>query len=146
MIFKKHFFKEEERKKIVQSIAEAEAMTSGEIRLHIEAKCKNENVLDRATEVFFQLKMNETVHKNGVLIYLAHEDKKFAIIGDKGIDEVVPANFWDGIKEVMSGHFKQNEFLEGIVFAIQETGSHLKQYFPVQADDNNELSNEISEA
>ena len=146
MIFKKHFFKEEERKKIVQSIAEAEAMTSGEIRLHIEAKCKNENVLDRATEVFFQLKMNETVHKNGVLIYLAHEDKKFAIIGDKGIDEVVPANFWDGIKEVMSGHFKQNEFLEGIVFAIQETGSHLKQYFPVQADDKNELSNEISEA
>jgi uncharacterized membrane protein len=90
--------------------------------------------------------MNETVHKNGVLIYLAYEDKKLAIIGDKGIDEVVPANFWDGIKEVMSGHFKQNEFLEGIIFAIQETGSHLKQYFPVQSDDKNELSNEISEA
>ena len=146
MIFKKHFFKEDERKKIVQSIAEAEAMTSGEIRLHIEAKCKNENALDRATEVFFQLKMNETVHKNGVLIYLAYEDKKLAIIGDKGIDEVVPANFWDGIKEVMSGHFKQNEFLEGIIFAIQETGSHLMQYFPVQSDDKNEISNEISEA
>ena len=145
MIFKKHFFNEEERKKIVQAITDAEAMTSGEIRLHIEAKCKKENVLDRATEVFFQLKMNETKEENGVLVYLAHADKKFAIIGDKGINEVVPANFWDGTKEVMSGHFKQNEFLQGILFAIEETGSHLKQYFPLQAGDKNELTNEISE-
>ena len=145
MIFKKHFFKEDERKKIVQVIADAEAMTSGEIRLHVEAKCKNENVLERATEIFFQLEMNETVHQNGVLIYLAYEDQKFAIIGDKGINEVVPATFWDGTKEVMSGHFKQNEFLEGVLFAIQETGSHLKQYFPLHANDKNELTNEISE-
>ena len=145
MIFKKHFFNEEERKKIVQAITDAEAMTSGEIRLHIEAKCKKENVLDRATEVFFQLKMNETKEENGVLVYLAHADKKFAIIGDKGINEVVPANFWDGTKEVMSGHFKQGEFLQGILFVIEETGSHLKQYFPLQAGDKNELTNEISE-
>lgn len=145
MLFQKHFFTEEQRKAIVQAIADAEAMTSGEIRLHVEAKCKNENVLERATEIFFQLKMNKTLHQNGVLIYLAHEDKKFAIIGDKGINEVVPATFWDGTKEVMSGHFKQNEFLEGVLFAIQETGSHLKQYFPLHANDKNELTNEISE-
>lgn len=145
MFLKKHFFTEEERKKIVQAITDAEAMTSGEIRLHVEAKCKQENVLERATEVFFQLKMNETAQQNGVLIYLAHEDKKFAIIGDKGINEVVPANFWDGTKEVMSGHFKQSDFLQGILFAIEETGSHLKQYFPLQAEDKNELTNEISE-
>jgi len=144
-MFQKHFFTEEQRKTIVQAIADAEAMTSGEIRLHIEAKCKNENVLDRATEIFFKLKMNETAQQNGTLIYLAYEDHKFAIIGDKGINEVVPANFWDGTKEVMSGHFKQGEFLEGLLFAIQETGSHLKQYFPLQADDKNELTNEISE-
>lgn len=144
-MFQKHFFTEEQRKTIVQAIADAEAMTSGEIRLHIEAKCKNKNVLDRATEIFFKLKMNETAQQNGTLIYLAYEDHKFAIIGDKGINEVVPANFWEGTKEVMSGHFKQGEFLEGLLFAIQETGSHLKQYFPLQADDKNELTNEISE-
>ncbi len=145
MLFQKQFFKEAERKAIVQAITDAEQMTSGEIRLHIEANCKNENVLDRATEVFFKLKMNETAQQNGVLVYLAYEDKKFAILGDKGINEVVPGNFWDGIKEVMSGHFKQDEFLEGIVFAITETGYHLKHYFPLQAHDKNELTNEISE-
>lgn len=145
MLFKKHFFNEQQRNAIVAAIADAEAMTSGEIRLHVEAKCKNENVLARAAEVFFQLKMNETKDANGVLIYLAHEDKKFAIIGDKGIDAVVPANFWDGTKEVMSMHFQKGEFYEGVVFAIQETGSHLKQYFPLEKGDKNELSNEISE-
>lgn len=144
-MFQKQFFTEEQRRSIVHAITDAETMTSGEIRLHIEAKCKNENVLDRATEVFFQLKMNETAQQNGTLIYLAYEDHKFAIIGDKGINEVVPATFWDGIKEVMSGHFKQGEFIEGLLFAIQETGSHLKQYFPLKADDKNELTNEISE-
>jgi uncharacterized membrane protein len=145
MIFNKSFFTEEEKKAIVQAITDAEAMTSGEIRLHIEPKCKSENVLDRATEVFFQLKMSETVHQNGVLIYMAHEDQKFAIIGDKGINEVVPANFWDGTKEVMREHFKRKEFLQGVLFAIRETGFHLKQYFPLQQDDKNELTNEISE-
>ena len=145
MLGKKHFFSDQENKAIVQAIGDAEAMTSGEIRLHVEAKCKTENVLERATEVFYQLKMDQTKDANGVLIYLAHEDRKFAILGDKGIDSVVPANFWDGIKEVMAGHFKKGEFYQGITFAIAETGSHLKQYFPYQSDDKNELSNEISE-
>lgn len=145
MLFQKSFFTADQKKAIVQAIADAEAMTSGEIRLHIEAKCKTDNVLDRATEVFFQLKMNETAHQNGVLIYIAQDDHKFAIIGDKGINEVVPANFWDGIKEVMHGHFKQGEFYEGVVFAIREAGFHLKQYFPLKDNDKNELTNEISE-
>lgn len=145
MLFQKKFFTEEESKAIVNAIADAEAMTSGEIRLHIEAKCKTENVLDRASEVFFQLKMNETAHQNGVLIYIAKDDHKFAIIGDKGINEVVPANFWDGTKEVMREHFKCGEFYEGIVFAVQETGYHLKHYFPLKDNDKNELTNEISE-
>jgi uncharacterized membrane protein len=145
MLFDKPLFTDEQKKAIVLAISDAEAMTSGEIRLHIEPKCKTENVLDRATEVFFQLKMNETLHQNGVLIYIAQEDHKFAIIGDKGINEVVPANFWDGTKEVMREHFKRHEFFEGVVFAIRETGFHLKQYFPLKEDDKNELSNEISE-
>ncbi|MES2621875.1 MAG: TPM domain-containing protein [Bacteroidota bacterium] len=145
MLSKKSFFTDTEKKAIVQAIADAEAMTSGEIRLHTEGKCRTENVLNRATEIFFQLKMNETVDLNGVLIYIAQDDHKFAIIGDKGINEVVPANFWDGIKEVMHGHFMRGEFYDGVVFAIRETGFHLKQYFPLKDNDKNELTNEISE-
>lgn len=145
MLFDKPLFTTEEKNAIVEAIGSSEAMTSGEIRLHIEAHCKADNVLDRGLEVFYQLKMNETAQQNGVLIYLAYADHKFAIIGDKGINAVVPATFWDGVKEVMAGHFKQGEFLQGVVFAIKETGMHLKQYFPLQSDDKNELSNEISE-
>mgnify|MGYP001549420766 FL=1 len=89
--------------------------------------------------------MNETVQQNGVLFYLAYSDRKFAIIGDKGINEVVPVDFWDIIKEKMSVFFKRGEFFEGIEFGIRETGFHLKQYFPLQTNDKNELSNEISE-
>jgi uncharacterized membrane protein len=145
MLFDKPLFTNEEKKAIVEAIGSAEAMTSGEIRLHIEAKCKSDNPLDRAAEVFYHLKMNETAQQNGVLIYLAYTDHKFAIIGDKGINAVVPATFWDGVKNVMAGHFKQGEFFQGVVFAIKETGVHLKQYFPLQDSDKNELSNEISE-
>lgn len=145
MILKKRFFTVEEKKRMVQAIADAEEMTSGEIRVHVEAKCKAENVLHRAMEVFYKLGMDKTSHANAVLIYLAHDSKKFAIIGDKGINEVVPANFWDGAKEVMREHFKRGEFVEGIIFAITEAGSHLKQYFPHAEGKKNELSNEISE-
>lgn len=145
MLFQKQFFKEDERNKIVKAISQAEAMTSGEIRLHVEATCKHENTLDRATEIFYQLKMDATEQKNGVLIYLAYSDHRFAIIGDKGINEVVPTNFWDSTKEVMRNHFKQEQYLEGVLFAINEIGLHLKQYFPLTSNDKNELTNEISE-
>lgn len=145
MLFSKSFFTAEQNSALVKAIGNAEAMTSGEIRVHVEARCKTENVLDRATEVFYQLKMNETAQQNGVLIYIAYEDHRFAIIGDKGINAVVPATFWDGTKEVMREHFKRGEFSEGVEFAITEVGFHLKQYFPLQAGDKNELTNEISE-
>ena len=141
---KKHFFTDEEKKLLVQEITDAEAMTSGEIRVHIEPNCKID-VLKRATEVFRKLKMDKTKHANGVLIYIAHDDKKLAILGDKGINTVVPANYWEDIKEVMREHFKKGEYYGGTAFAIRETGSHLKQYFPHQRDQQNELPNEISE-
>ena len=86
--------------------------------------------INKRFEIFYKLEMEKTVQQNGVLIYIAHEDRRFAILGDKGINHVVPANFWDGTKEVMAEHFKREEFLQGVVFAIQEVGSHLKQYFP----------------
>lgn len=138
-------FSAEQGAAIVQEIAHAEMQTSGEIRVHIEPHCKTPEVIARAVEVFHKLGMNNTARKNGVLIYIAYSDKKFAIIGDEGINAVVPANFWDGTKEVMRGHFQKSEFFEGVAFAIRETGELLKQYFPLGNDDKNELPNEISE-
>ncbi len=144
MFSKKEIFTSEQKEQIVAAIKQAENVTSGELRVHLEPNC-NEEPLERAVEVFHKLEMHKTEHKNGVLIYIAWKDKKFAIVGDSGINAVVPANFWDGTKEVMKGHFKKGEFLEGIKFAIKEAGAHLKQYFPAQDNDKNELSDDISE-
>lgn len=144
MFFNKQIFTAEQKQQIVAAIGEAEKVTSGQIKVHLEAKCPKE-AMARALDVFHKLEMQKTTHKNAVLIYLAYSDKKFAIVGDEGIHAVVPANFWHGTKEVMKGHFKKGEFLAGILFAIKETGLHLEQYFPHQDGDTNELSNEISE-
>ena len=139
----KEFLGKENEKLIVEAIARAEANTSGEIRVHIESKCKGE-VLDRAAWLFKKLGMQATAARNGVLIYLSVNDRKFAIIGDSGINKVVPIGFWDEIKAIMVSHFKQGEFAIGLVKGIEMSGHQLKQYFPHQADDVNELSDEIS--
>jgi uncharacterized membrane protein len=144
VFFKKQIFTDEQKKQIVAAIQQAEKLTSGQIRVHVEAKCPKEP-LKRAIEVFHKLEMHKTTHKNAVLIYIAWEDKKFAIAGDSGIHAVVPANFWDSTKEAMKSHFKKGEFLQGILLAIKETGPHLQQYFPHDDNDTNELSDEISE-
>lgn len=140
----KQLFTKENQAKIVAAITDAELMTSGEIRVHIEAKCEAENVLDRAVDVFYNLGMDKTALKNGVLIYLAHKTAKFAIIGDKGINELVPDNFWDEIAAQMKSDFAKGEFVDGLCKAITSSGDALKKYFPYQEDDVNEQSNEIS--
>jgi uncharacterized membrane protein len=137
------FFTEEEKERIVQAIKEAEKETSGEIRLHIESKCKGDP-LQRAMKVFAKLKMHKTALRNGVIIYLAIDDRKFAIYGDKGINEKVPENFWEDVKEVMRQHFKENKHVEGLVKGIAMIGEKLKEFFPYQADDVNELPDDIS--
>ena len=144
MLFKKHFFSAPERRQIVEAISKAEKMTSGEIRVHVEARCAGP-VLDRAAEVFHQLDMHKTVLRNGVLIYLAWEDRKLAVIGDKGINEAVPADFWDSAVEKMTALFGQKRYVEGVVHGISEAGIQLTKYFPYYAGDKNELSNDISE-
>jgi len=138
-----HFFTVDEKASIRDAIREAELNTSGEIRVHIESKCKGE-VLDRAADVFYHLKMDKTKLRNGVLFYLAVKSQKFATIGDKGINAVVPENFWEDTKEMMAGHFKEGEFATGLSKGIEESGKSLKQHFPYQSDDVNELSDEIS--
>ena len=137
------FLTQSEEQEIVQAIVVAEKNTSGEIRVHIEEHSEKAP-LDRALEVFFELKMDGTKDRNGVLFYVGVADKKFAIIGDKGINDVVKADFWNSTKEVVIANFKENHFKKGLVDGILKAGEQLKIYFPYQSDDVDELSNEIS--
>ena len=139
----KDFLTKQDEQEIVLSIVEAEKNTSGEIRVHIEEHLEK-SPLDRAQEVFFELKMNETQDRNGVLFYICVSDKKFAIIGDKGINDVVESDFWDCTKDTVIANFKEGNFKKGLVEGILKAGQRLKHYFPYQSDDTNELSNEIS--
>ena len=137
------FFSEEEKKKIVDAIKEAELNTSGEIRLHVEGRCREE-VLDHAAWVFEKLGMHKTELRNGVLFYLAVDDHQFAILGDAGINSRVSASFWDQITEEVILAFKSGKFAEGLAAGIRMAGQQLKEHFPYQNDDVNELPDEIS--
>lgn len=137
------FFTENQQQNIVDAISSAELNTSGEIRLHLLDSCKKDPK-DEAIIVFEKLGMTKTELRNGVLIYLAVADKKFAIIGDKGINEVVEATFWDSIRDEMIKHFKNNDFENGLINGILQVGEKLKKHFPYASNDENELSNDIS--
>lgn len=137
------FFTPKEEEQVIEAIQSAEKDTSGEIRVHIE-KSTDKDPLERAKEVFYELKMNETQAQNGVLFYVATESHHFAILGDKGINDLVPNNFWDDEKELVLSHFKKREFAQGLSLGIIEAGKKLKEFFPYQSDDTNELSDEIS--
>jgi uncharacterized membrane protein len=137
------FFTKEQQAQILASVREAEKETSGEIRVHIETHCK-EDVLDRAAWVFKKLGMLKTAERNGVLFYLAVEDKKFAIIGDAGINAKVPAGFWYEISRLLKNNFKESKFTEGLSEGIVLAGKQLKTHFPYREDDVNELPDEIS--
>lgn len=137
------FLTKEEEQEIVEAIRVAEKNTSGEIRVHIE-KSTSVDAFDRAMEVFHLLKMDETVLKNGVLIYLAVKDKNFVICGDKGINDLVPNDFWDCTRDVMSKNFKEGNYKQGLVEGILRAGEQLQKYFPYEDGDTDELSNEIS--
>ena len=137
------FFNSEELSALHTSIHEAEKFTSGEIRLHVENVCKYD-VLDRAADVFKELSMHKTELRNGVLFYLSVKDRKFAILGDAGINTKVPAGFWDSIKEIVLNHFKDGLYSKGLCEGIEKAGLKLSEHFPYSKDDVNELSNDIS--
>ncbi len=134
---------QEEQSIITAAIKNAELDTSGEIRVHIDRKCA-EDVLDHAAFLFEKLEMHKTELRNGVLFYLAIEDRKFAILGDAGINQKVPANFWDNIKTKMVSLFKEGKIPQGMAEGISMAGQQLKAHFPHQTNDVNELSDEIS--
>jgi uncharacterized membrane protein len=138
------FFTKDQKAVILAAVIEAEEATSGEIRVHIEETC-NEDVLDRAAWVFNKLGMQKTALRNGVLFYLAIGDKKFAIIGDSGINSVVPKDFWDRISGILSSNFKEGKFTEGLSEGIRMAGEQLKTHFKYMGtEDINELPDTIS--
>jgi len=139
----KDFFTKDQKVAIEAAISSAEATTSGEVKVHIEARCQGE-VLARATQVFEQLAMHKTKVRNGVLFYLAYEDRRFAILGDTGINAAVPDNFWDTIKVDMQVRFRSGHFTEGLVEGIQKAATSLATHFPTEKGDVNELDDEIN--
>jgi len=135
-------FTEQEQELITTAISTAEKATSGEIRIAIEKHCEGD-AFERATAYFEKLGMDKTSRHNGVLIYLAHADHKFAVIGDKGINKVVPPDFWETTRVAMTAHFASANIAQGIIAGIMLAGEKLAIFFPAQKDDINELSNEI---
>lgn len=137
------FFTREQQDQIRAAIKEAEETTSGEIRVHIETSVAG-NVLDRAAWIFKRIGMHNTAERNGVLYYLAVNNRKFAVIGDEGINTRVKAGFWDEVKVLLEEHFNDGKFTEGLVKGILLTGLQLKEHFPHRKNDINELPDDIS--
>ncbi|MBC3847344.1 TPM domain-containing protein [Winogradskyella echinorum] len=132
-----------EEEEIVEAIRIAECDTSGEIRVHIERNC-DIDVYERALDVFHILKMDNTRQQNGVLIYVAVNNKAFVIFGDQGINNIVGADFWNSTRDKIASQFKIGQFKQGIIDGVAEAGKVLSKHFPWEHGDRNELDNAIS--
>lgn len=137
------FFTREQQAQILAAVKEAEEQTSGEIRVHIETSFTGD-VLDRAAWIFNKLGMQKTAERNGILFYLAVDNRKFAVIGDAGIHAKVPDGFWEDIRNSMTDSFRDGKFTEGLTRGILTAGMQLKEHFPHREDDINELPDDIS--
>ncbi len=137
------FFSKDQQLQILTAIREAEESTSGEIRIHIETSC-SEDVLDRGAWLFIKLGMHKTAARNGVLFYLAIKERKYAILGDAGINAIVPEDFWDNVNMLLQKNFIKGKFTEGLAEGIFMAGQQLKIHFPHMKDDINELPDELS--
>jgi len=138
------FLTPEQEQQIIEAIREAEKNTSGEIRVHLESKNKEKPSIQYVWEVFKAIGMTKTKAANGVLFYIDVNHHTFIIVGDEGINNVVPENFWEEINKLVINHFKKGQYTEGLVKGILLVGQKLKDYFPYQSGDINELSDEIS--
>ena len=133
-----------DKQQLVQAIQAAEKTTSGEIRVHVESRTKKGDALTRATEIFFKQKMNDTKERNGVLVYVAVEDRKLAIYADQGIYDKVGVEFWYNQVQEMTAQFKEENYVQGMSVVIAEIGKALTHHFPYdRVSDSNELSDEI---
>lgn len=137
------FLTDSQEQQIIAAIQKVEQQTSGEVRVHLEQTCAGEP-LERASVIFHELGMDETQLQNGVLIYIATEDHKAAVYAGKGIHTQVEEDFWSDVLEILIAHFKKQEYEEGIEEAVLTVGAKLKELYPYQEGQTNELSNEIS--
>ena len=128
---------------LVQAVTEAEQMTSAEIRVHLDHRCQGD-ALARAVKLFERLDMHRTRLRNGVLIYVAVEDRKLAVIGDTGIHEHVGGTFWQRLVAATLDHLRQARPRDGLVEAVRDVGAVLRVHFPRDPEDRNELSDEVS--
>ena len=135
---------------IEEAITRLEKQTSAELRVYIERTIPAPEGMDsedkgsrRALQVFYELAMDKTAKANGVLIYLAYKDHYCQVVGDKGIDQYVGDEFWQTVCSAMIYRFKQRQYTEGIIAAIERVGRELAKYFPIEWNDENELSNEV---
>lgn len=147
MIFKKkprQFFSPEEQAELVKAIQDAEACTSGEVRLYVESKCRFMDAVDRARELFGTLKMQATEERNATLVYIAFDDRQAAVFGDEGIHQRVGAEFWNRVVGEMLERFRSQQLVDGLCLGIRELGRALSTHFPHAGDqDRNELPDDI---
>jgi uncharacterized membrane protein len=137
-------FSGDESARIVDAIRNAERQTSGEIRVFIESRCRFVDPLDRAAEIFWNLKMDHTAYRNAVLLYVAVRDHQFAIFADTAIHQQLGNEFWQAQVNLMSVHFRENHYLEAILLVINDIGSALHTYFPYDPNtDKNELPDDL---
>lgn len=141
---KKPFFSEKEQQQIVQAVQGAELRTSGEIRIFVESYCRYMDALDRAAEIFFNLKMEQTADRNGVLLYIAMKDRQLAVFGDEGIHRKVGTEYWNNEINLLISKFNSENYVDGISACVTDIGEALHQYFPYNREtDKNELPDDI---
>ena len=140
---KREFFTAGQQEQMVAAIQKAEKNTSGEVRFFVESKCKFVDPVDRANEVFFSLKMDQTKDRNAVLLYMAVDDHQLALFADEGIYQRLGKEFWNDKVKEMIFHFTKDDFTGGVCKVIGDIGQALQKEFPYASDDKNELPDEI---
>jgi uncharacterized membrane protein len=141
---KKEFFSAEDKEQIVESIRMAEKETSGEIRIYVESKNPYVDAIDRAAEIFYKLKMQETDHRNAVLLYVAMDHQELALFADEGIYQKTGADYWNNAVKNMIARFTKDNVSNGIEQCVKQIGETLKETFPYNpTEDKNELPDEI---
>ncbi|HRH60854.1 MAG TPA: TPM domain-containing protein [Chitinophagaceae bacterium] len=141
---KKEFFSAQQKEKILAAIRAAEKNTSGEVRVYVESKCRFVDAMDRAAEIFFGLKMEDTKHHNAALVYVAIEDHQLAVFGDEGIYRKAGETFWKDAVQNMLAYFDKENYADGIAMVVTKIGEALSLHFPYEAStDKNELPDDI---
>src|SRR5437660_10377580 len=124
------FVQQLEHDRINRAIKEAEAKTSGQIRVFLQRGVFEEDALKRAQQKFIQLGMEKTRERNGVLIFVAPRAQKFAVIGDEGVHQKCGDQFWSDLVGPMRAHFLREDFTQALMEAIESTRALLTRYFP----------------